>query len=82
MDRQFAERYGDLETWHWWFRGRQRILETVLSRELRKRTSLSVVSVVAGRSKGLTGSSRSQNHMVVWWVLTPIRSMLAIWQRI
>jgi SAM-dependent methyltransferase len=53
MDRQFAGRYGDLETWHWWFRGRQRILETVLFGELRKRTSLSVVSVGCGPVEGL-----------------------------
>jgi SAM-dependent methyltransferase len=53
MDRRFAERYGNLETWHWWFRGRRRILETVLSRELRKQTSLSIVSLGCGPIEGL-----------------------------
>lgn len=34
MDERFAARYQELERWHWWFRGRQRILESVLDREL------------------------------------------------
>ena len=33
MKYQFAEQYSDLEQWHWWFRGRQRILDAVLRRE-------------------------------------------------
>ena len=34
MDPDYAARYGSIEQWHWWFRGRQRILEDVLRREL------------------------------------------------
>lgn len=34
MKPDFAARYGDLTSWHWWFRGRARILSTVLVREL------------------------------------------------
>jgi SAM-dependent methyltransferase len=53
MERQFAEQYGDLETWHWWFRGRQRILETVLCREVGGQTSLSIASLGCGPVEGL-----------------------------
>ena len=53
MKRQFADRYGELEQWHWWFCGRQRILETVLSRELARRKPLSIVSVGCGPCEGL-----------------------------
>jgi SAM-dependent methyltransferase len=53
MERQFAEQYGDLETWHWWFRGRQRILETALCRELKRQTSLSIASLGCGPVEGL-----------------------------
>jgi SAM-dependent methyltransferase len=34
VDPRFSARYADFERWHWWFRGRERILETVLRREL------------------------------------------------
>lgn len=34
MQRDFAANYADLEQWHWWFRGRQRILESVVARAL------------------------------------------------
>jgi SAM-dependent methyltransferase len=34
MDPEFAARYADLANWHWWFRGRERILANVLRREL------------------------------------------------
>jgi SAM-dependent methyltransferase len=30
----FAQQYGGLEEWHWWFRGRHRVIESVLRREL------------------------------------------------
>jgi SAM-dependent methyltransferase len=36
MRERFAQEYEDLEQWHWWFRGRQRILEAVLKREFRR----------------------------------------------
>jgi SAM-dependent methyltransferase len=54
MQRKFAEQYGDLEAWHWWFRGRQRILETVLARELNGDLPLSILSVGCGPPDGLT----------------------------
>lgn len=53
MEREFAERYADLERWHWWFRGRQQILEDVLRRRLDGRTSLAIASVGAGPPEGL-----------------------------
>jgi len=34
MKLGFAQQYGGLQGWHWWFRGRRAILETVLRREL------------------------------------------------
>jgi len=53
MQRELTERYGELERWHWWFRGRQRILEEVLRRELGGRMGLSVVSIGCGPVEGL-----------------------------
>jgi SAM-dependent methyltransferase len=52
MKKHFAEQYGDLEEWHWWFRGRRRIIESILSRELtvgRRR----ILSVGCGPAEGL-----------------------------
>jgi SAM-dependent methyltransferase len=54
MNRQFANQYHDLEQWHWWFRGRQRILEMALQRELKKQTSLAIASLGCGPVEGLT----------------------------
>lgn len=62
MKRQFAEQYGSLEQWHWWFRGRERILRTVLRRELMGQTKLRIASIGCGPAEGfawlapLTGS--------------------------
>jgi 2-polyprenyl-3-methyl-5-hydroxy-6-metoxy-1,4-benzoquinol methylase len=53
MQRAFAERYGDLEQWHWWFRGRQRIVSSVLRRELPQNAQLKVASVGCGPAAGL-----------------------------
>ena len=53
MKRQFAEQYGRLEQWHWWFRGRQRILEVVLCRELTGRRSIFIASLGCGPVEGL-----------------------------
>jgi SAM-dependent methyltransferase len=52
MKKHFAEQYGDLEEWHWWFRGRRRIIESILSDELiagHRR----VLSVGCGPAEGL-----------------------------
>ena len=54
MDREYAERYGHFEQWHWWFRGRQRIIVEVLRRELGTRPSRWIVSVGSGPAEGLT----------------------------
>lgn len=39
MEERFASAYGDFERWHWWFRGRERILISVLRRELARAAS-------------------------------------------
>jgi SAM-dependent methyltransferase len=63
MKRQFAEQYGSLEQWHWWFRGRQRILESVLSRELPRKLPLRIVSIGCGPADGLAWLSRfTESH--------------------
>lgn len=53
MKREAAERYGELEQWHWWFRGRQCILEGVLHQELGGRAGLSIASLGCGPVEGL-----------------------------
>ncbi|HEY6399909.1 MAG TPA: class I SAM-dependent methyltransferase, partial [Blastocatellia bacterium] len=53
MKQQFAKQYVNLEEWHWWFRGRQRILESVLRRELGPKDSISIASVGCGPAEGL-----------------------------
>jgi SAM-dependent methyltransferase len=52
MDRDYAARYGSIEQWHWWFRGRQRILEDVLRRELPARASRTLCVVGCGPAEG------------------------------
>jgi SAM-dependent methyltransferase len=53
MKQQFAKQYANLEEWHWWFRGRQRILESVLLREFGPGDSISIASVGCGPAEGL-----------------------------
>jgi SAM-dependent methyltransferase len=53
MKQQFAAEYEQLEQWHWWFRGRQRILEAVLQRHLRGRDARALVSLGCGPAEGL-----------------------------
>ena len=53
MQKRFAEQYGNLEQWHWWFRGRQRILEAAIHRALIGRESVSVASLGCGPAEGL-----------------------------
>jgi SAM-dependent methyltransferase len=53
MNQSFAERYGCLERWHWWFRGRQRILEALLHNEVRGRSKIAILSVGCGPAEGL-----------------------------
>ncbi len=54
MKPQFAEQYRALEEWHWWFRGRRNILETVLRQELPPGESLLIVPVGCGPPEGLS----------------------------
>lgn len=53
MKLQFAAEYGQLEQWHWWFRGRQRILERVLREELGGCESPAIASLGCGPAEGL-----------------------------
>jgi SAM-dependent methyltransferase len=54
MKRAFAREYRSLEQWHWWFRGRIRILESILRRELPPDTSREILSAGCGPAEGLT----------------------------
>lgn len=54
MKHHFAEQYGSLEQWHWWFRGRQQILEAVLRSELEGCSAPSIASLGCGPAEGLT----------------------------
>ena len=54
MDTRFAERYGDLEGWHWWFRGRRRILAAVLTRALGGVPVRTLASVGCGPAEDTT----------------------------
>ncbi len=53
MEGQLAERYADLERWHWWFRGRTRVLQAILRHELRGPAPRSLLSVGCGPATGL-----------------------------
>lgn len=53
MKQEFAAGYGQLEVWHWWFRGRQRILEAVLRRTLPTNERLAIASLGCGPAEGL-----------------------------
>jgi SAM-dependent methyltransferase len=53
MKQEFAEKYGDLQRWHWWFRGRQRIVEAVLHRELNGLSPRTIASLGCGPADGL-----------------------------
>jgi SAM-dependent methyltransferase len=52
MDPRFAEQYGDYQRWHWWFRGRERILADVLRRAVGGRTSLTIAALGSGPAEG------------------------------
>ncbi|MEO8378953.1 MAG: class I SAM-dependent methyltransferase [Acidobacteriota bacterium] len=53
MKQELARQYANLEEWHWWFRGRTRILETVLRRELPDGGSRRLLSIGCGPATGL-----------------------------
>jgi SAM-dependent methyltransferase len=48
VERDFSRRYEVLDEWHWWFRGRRRVLEAVLDRELPRGVARSILSVGCG----------------------------------
>jgi len=54
MNRRFAQAYGHLEKWHWWFRGRQSIIASVLRREFRGRAPTAIASLGCGPAEGLS----------------------------
>lgn len=53
MNPAYARQYADFERWHWWFRGRRRILESVLARELGAGSGRTIVSLGCGPAEGL-----------------------------
>lgn len=54
MKEELARAYGQLEQWHWWFRGRTRILEALLRRELPDGQTRKILSIGCGPASGLT----------------------------
>jgi 2-polyprenyl-3-methyl-5-hydroxy-6-metoxy-1,4-benzoquinol methylase len=52
MERRYAEQYGDLEEWHWWFRARREIVEDEVRRQLPQGSSYTIVSVGCGPPEG------------------------------
>jgi len=53
MKKDFARSYGGLETWHWWFRGRRRVLESILSHRLEGTAPKRILSIGCGPAGGL-----------------------------
>jgi SAM-dependent methyltransferase len=54
MKKDFARQYKDVEKWHWWFRGRRRILECILLSESIDGTySKRILSIGCGPAEGL-----------------------------
>lgn len=57
MESAFAERYAALQRTHWWFRGRRRILDAVLDRELGA-APRRILAVGCGPAEGLAWLAR------------------------
>jgi SAM-dependent methyltransferase len=53
MDAHLTSKYGDWEQWHWWFRGRRKIIEKVLRRKLAGPGPRRLLSVGCGPAEGL-----------------------------
>jgi SAM-dependent methyltransferase len=53
MRKDLAQQYGNLENWHWWFRGRQSLIQSILGQELKVSDSRRILSVGCGPSEGL-----------------------------
>jgi SAM-dependent methyltransferase len=67
MEPEFAARYVELARWHWWFRGRERILAAVLRRELPAAQQRTVLAVGAGppeRLSWMTGFAGPDGHVL------------------
>jgi len=52
MTPEYAARYGSIERWHWWFRGRQRIIADILERSPAP-AARTVCAVGCGPAEGL-----------------------------
>ena len=57
MEAAFAERYAALQRTHWWFRGRRRVLDAILDRELPRPVGRMLV-VGCGPAEGLEWLAR------------------------
>ena len=70
MEEAFASRYEELGAWHWWFRGRERILAAVLQRELARSAGPAgrhrVVTVGSGPPEGLASLARRLGDAAEW----------------
>ena len=53
MQGDYAQQYGDLQQWHWWFRGRRRVIESILRHEVDSVSSLDILSVGCGPAEEL-----------------------------
>ena len=53
MQGDYAQKYGELQQWHWWFRGRRRVIESILRHEVDSVSSLNILSVGCGPAEGL-----------------------------
>jgi len=49
MQGDYAQQYGELQQWHWWFRGRRRVIEFILRHEIDSASSLNILSLGCGR---------------------------------
>jgi SAM-dependent methyltransferase len=53
MREDFAEQYGDIVQWHWWFEGRRNIIGSVLRREPATTSPRKILSLGCGPAEGL-----------------------------
>jgi SAM-dependent methyltransferase len=53
MREDFAEEYGDIVQWHWWFEGRRNIIASVLRRERATTRPRKILSLGCGPAEGL-----------------------------
>lgn len=79
MNPEYAARYGNLESWHWWFRGRQRILADFLERELKDASDRRILAVGAGPAEGLAWLApyAGNGGAVIGLDLDPIHARIA-----